>query len=154
VLLCENNGYAEFTPLSAHTNVERLATHAVTYRIPARTIDGNDVFAVREAVATAAGDARDDGPRFVEALTYRLRGHYEGDPAKYRELSTVGEWRERDPLTVARVRLEADGVLDPGGETATAVERAARERIEAAAVDALAGSVPGTDDVTRHVYAS
>jgi TPP-dependent pyruvate/acetoin dehydrogenase alpha subunit len=89
----------------------------------------------------------------VEALTYRLRGHYEGDPAKYRELSTVGDWRERDPLTVARSRLEADGILDPEGQAATALEASVRRRIEAVASDALAGPVPGADDLLRHVYA-
>jgi pyruvate dehydrogenase E1 component alpha subunit len=154
VLLCENNGYAEFTPLSAHTNVERLATHAATYGIPATTIDGNDVFAVRDAVLRAAAEARHDGPRFVEALTYRLRGHYEGDPAKYRELSTVGEWRERDPLAVARTRLEADGVLDGGGVTVGAIEVAARERVEAAATAALSGPQPTAGDLLADVVAA
>jgi len=153
VFVCENNGYAEFTPLSTHTTVERLATHAATYGIPAESVDGNDVLAVRDAVAAAAEAARGGGPRFVEALTYRLRGHYEGDPAKYRELSELAEWRAKDPLTAFRVRLEADGVLEPGGATATAIEAAARERIDAAAQESLAGPTPTPPDVVRHVYA-
>jgi pyruvate dehydrogenase E1 component alpha subunit len=153
VLVCENNGYAEFTPLSAHTRIERLATHAATYGIPSATVDGNDVLAVRDAVAAAAGEARaGGGPRFVEALTYRLRGHYEGDPAKYRELSELSDWRARDPLAVMRSRLEADGALDPA--SAEAVERSARERIEAAALAALAGPVPGAAEVVAGVYGS
>ncbi len=155
VLLCENNGYAEFTPLSAHTRVERLATHAATYDIPAQTVDGNDVLAVREAVLAAAQEARaGGGPRFIEALTYRLRGHYEGDPAKYRELAELKDWRAKDPLAVARSRLEADGAMDPDGATARAVEAAARERIEEAADVALNGPVPGPDDLLTHVLAS
>jgi TPP-dependent pyruvate/acetoin dehydrogenase alpha subunit len=154
VLLCENNGYAEFTPLSAHTRIERLATHAATYGIAARTVDGNDVFAVREAVAEAAETARSGGgPRFVEALTYRLRGHYEGDPAKYRELAELSDWRAKDPLSIARLRLEADGGLGPGGSTAAAIEADARERIEAAALTALEGPVPTEADIFTHVLA-
>src|SRR5678815_5733732 len=51
IFVCENNGYAEFTPLSSHTKVERLARHAQTYAIAASTVDGNDLFAVREAMA-------------------------------------------------------------------------------------------------------
>src|SRR5687767_10927442 len=53
IFLCENNGYAEFTPLSAHTKVERLAQHAKIYGIPASTVDGNDLFAVRDAMQKA-----------------------------------------------------------------------------------------------------
>ena len=154
VLVCENNGYAEFTPLSAHTRIERLAPHAATYGIPARTVDGNDVLAVREAVAAAAEEARaGGGPRFIEALTYRLRGHYEGDPAKYRELAELADWRAKDPLAVVRARLEADGRLDPAGVTAAAIEASARERIDAATQVALDGPVPGADDVLTHVLA-
>jgi TPP-dependent pyruvate/acetoin dehydrogenase alpha subunit len=148
VLVCENNGYAEFTPLSAHTNVERLATHAETYRIPATTIDGNDVAAVADAVGLAVARARaGDGPTFVEALTYRLRGHYEGDPAKYRELSELADWKARDPL--ARFTAAA-GLADE----AVIAEQAARDRIAAAADEALAGALPGPDDLTSHVYAA
>ena len=154
VLLCENNGYAEFTPLSAHTKVDRLAVHAGTYGIPARTVDGNDVVAVREAVAAATAEARDGGgPRFVEALTYRLRGHYEGDPARYRELSELSDWRAKDPLAMLRMRLEADGLLDPEGTRVAAIERAARARIEAAVTEALAGPVPTAADLLTDVYA-
>lgn len=153
VLVCENNGYAEFTPLSAHTKVERLATHAATYGIPAETVDGNDVFAVRDAVGRAADGARSDGPRFVEALTYRMRGHYEGDPAKYRELSELADWRAKDPLAVARERLEAEGVLDAGGATVGRIEAEARGRVDEAARAALAAPMPVEADVIRHVYA-
>src|SRR5580765_4516354 len=65
IFVCENNGYAEFTPLSAHTKVERLAQHAQTYAIAASTVDGNDLFAVREAMARAIKKCRKDkGPAF------------------------------------------------------------------------------------------
>jgi acetoin:2,6-dichlorophenolindophenol oxidoreductase subunit alpha len=157
VLVCENNGYAEFTPLSAHTRIERLATHAETYAIPAVTIDGNDLLAVRDAVGEAVSRARaGGGPTFVEALTYRLRGHYEGDPAKYRELSELADWKARDPLArFTRVLSRQGSIGDEGEEAAiAAIESAARQRVEAAAEVALAGSVPGPLDLMRHVYAA
>lgn len=154
VLVCENNGYAEFTPLSAHTRIERLATHATTYGIPTATVDGNDPFAVRDAVASAVGRARaGGGPQFVEALTYRLRGHYEGDPAKYRELAELADWRAKDPLAVARTRLEADGLLDPEGARVAELEAAARTAIERAVAAALAAPVPGPEAVGTDVLA-
>ncbi|MGH7888821.1 MAG: thiamine pyrophosphate-dependent dehydrogenase E1 component subunit alpha, partial [Candidatus Binatia bacterium] len=58
IFICENNGYAEFTPLSAHTKIERLAQHAKTYGIPASTVDGNDLFAVRKAMSKAVEKCR------------------------------------------------------------------------------------------------
>ena len=83
MFVCENNGYAEFSPLSAHTKVERLARHAETYEIPAATVDGNDLEAVRAAAAEARrpGACR-TGSDVHRGLTYRMRGHYEGDPGQ------------------------------------------------------------------------
>jgi len=154
VFVCENNGYAEFTPLSAHTRVEHLAEYARVYGIPAVTIDGNDVFAVHAAMGAAVARARaGGGPAFVEALTYRLHGHYEGDPAKYRELSERADWKQKDPLVRFTAGLVERGLLDGGDAAAAEVERSARARVEAAATEALAGPVPGPDDLARHVYA-
>jgi acetoin:2,6-dichlorophenolindophenol oxidoreductase subunit alpha len=154
VLVCENNGYAEFTPLSGHTKVERLAAHAKTYGIPIAEVDGNDVLAVREAVSRAVERARSGGgPTFVEALTYRLRGHYEGDPAKYRELSELADWKAKDPLARFSALLVKRGVLEAGGKDDARFEREAREQVEAAAEAALAAPLPGPDDLLRHVYA-
>lgn len=152
VFVCENNGYAEFTPLSAHTKIERLTEYAKVYGIPARTIDGNDVLAVRQAMTEAIERARrGDGPTFVEALTYRLRGHYEGDPVKYRALSELADWKARDPIGRFRELLAESGGL--GDEAAAAIEQSARETVEAAAEAALAGRPPEPGDVTRYVYA-
>jgi TPP-dependent pyruvate/acetoin dehydrogenase alpha subunit len=154
VLVCENNGYAEFTPLSSHTKVERLVEHGRTYGIPGATVDGNDVHAVAEAVRTAVDRARaGGGPTFVEALTYRLRGHYEGDPAKYRELSELAEWKAKDPIARYTATLLEERTIDAAGEAVNAIELAARERVARAADLALAGDVPGPDDLLTHVYA-
>jgi pyruvate dehydrogenase E1 component alpha subunit len=154
VLVCENNGYAEFTPLSAHTKVERLGEYAKTYGIPAATVDGNDVLAVGEAVREAVDRARTGGgPTFVEALTYRLRGHYEGDPAKYRELAELSEWKAKDPILRFTTTLVERGVLDRDGERAAEIEREARDRVARASEAALSAPLPGPDDLLRHVYA-
>ncbi len=150
VFVCENNGWAEFTPLSAHTPVERLARHAETYEIPSDTIDGNDVLLVRKAVGVAVERARaGGGPTFVECLTHRLRGHYEGDPAKYRELSQLEEWKEKDPLQRFQRVLDGSGVALDANEA----ERAARDRVEKAVEEALAAPWPSEDDVDALVYA-
>jgi TPP-dependent pyruvate/acetoin dehydrogenase alpha subunit len=65
-----------------------------------------DVYAVRRATEKALRRARDGGgPQFIESLTYRFVGHSRADPAKYRKPGELDEWKERDPLTVARERL-------------------------------------------------
>jgi TPP-dependent pyruvate/acetoin dehydrogenase alpha subunit len=149
VLVCENNGWAEFTPLSAHTPVERLASHAETYDIHTLTVDGNDVLAVREAVADAVDRARTGGPTFVECLTQRLRGHYEGDPGGYRDRAALEEWRAKDPIQRFQRSLADLGVpVD-----VDRIEREARARVDAAAEEALAAPWPTREDVDRDVYA-
>ncbi len=150
ILVCENNGYVEFSPLSAHTVVERLADYASVYSIPAVTVDGGDVLAVRDAVRRAVDIARGGrGPSFVEVLTHRLRGHYEGDPARYRTLSEREEWKQRDP--VARF---AGHLLDSGVpvETIDAIEAEARSDVDGATEQALADPPADPLDVTCDVY--
>jgi TPP-dependent pyruvate/acetoin dehydrogenase alpha subunit len=152
IFVCENNGYAEFTPLSAHTKIERLAQHAKTYGIPASTVDGNDLFAVREAMSDAVEKCRAaEGPVFVECLTHRLRGHYEGDPAKYRELSQLAEWKKKDPIARVAAALKKQKVISD--KDLESIEREARELIEKAAAFALSSPWPAPDEVNRQVYA-
>jgi acetoin:2,6-dichlorophenolindophenol oxidoreductase subunit alpha len=152
IFVCENNGYAEFTPLSAHTKVERLAQHAKTYAIPASTIDGNDLTAVRAAIGKAVEKCRaGEGPTFVECLTHRMRGHYEGDPAKYRELSQLTEWKKKDPIgRVVRLLKSKKAITDKKLE---AIENEARDLVEKAAEFSLSSPWPAPNDVERLVYA-
>jgi TPP-dependent pyruvate/acetoin dehydrogenase alpha subunit len=110
VLVCENNGFAEFTPRSAHTNVERVSDVVAPYGIERETVDGNDVVAVWETFGRFLASAREGrGPFLLECLTYRLRGHYEGDPAAYRSALAAEEWRAKDPIA----RLDPDASFDP-----------------------------------------
>jgi TPP-dependent pyruvate/acetoin dehydrogenase alpha subunit len=152
IFVCENNGYAEFTPLSAHTKVERLARHAKTYAIPASTVDGNDLSAVRAAIGKAVEKCRaGEGPIFVECLTHRMRGHYEGDPAKYRELSQLTEWKKKDPIgRVVRLLKSKKAITDKKLE---AIENEARDLVEKAAEFSLSSPWPAPNDVERLVYA-
>jgi pyruvate dehydrogenase E1 component alpha subunit len=152
LFICENNGYAEFTPLSAHTVVERLANYAATYGIPGVTVDGNDVLAVREAVLLATAHARrGEGASFIECLTYRLRGHYEGDAAKYRELSELDEWRDRDPIRRFETKLALAGLVS--AEEATDIQGAARLTVEEASHRALNAPLPSITELTTQVFA-
>src|SRR5262245_34894537 len=151
IFVCEKNGYAEFTPLSAHPFVAHLADHARTYAIPRSTVDGNDILAVNKAVSAAVARARaGKGPTFVECLTYRLRGHYEGDPAKYRELSEVKDWKAKDPIARFARLLKARHVIsDADGRQA---EADARALVQKAEEFALSAPWPEPEEVATQVY--
>ena len=112
VFVCENNLYAEFTPLAAHTRSGSIAERAAAYRMPGITVDGNDVLAVRDAAATAVDLARaGGGPTLLEALTYRWRGHHEGDPMTYRPREELEAWRAKDPIPRFGAWLRERGLL-------------------------------------------
>jgi TPP-dependent pyruvate/acetoin dehydrogenase alpha subunit len=109
VFVCENNRYMEFTPIEEVTAGE-IRARAEILGLWARTVDGMDVMAVRDAAAEAVGQARSGaGPAFLETLTYRFVGHSRSDPGAYRKAGELEEMRKRDPLVVQRARLLADG---------------------------------------------
>jgi len=145
VLVCENNGFAEFTPRSAHTNVERVSDVVAPYGLARETVDGNDVLAVRDAFAPFLAAARSgEGPFLLECLTHRLRGHYEGDPAHYREALAAEEWQRLDPILRLQRTLGVDGVDE---------ETAARADVEAAVAAARESPFPDTRLTRSLVYA-
>ncbi len=99
VFICENNGYGISMSQDRHQAIKDVSDRAVAYNIPGVTVDGNDVFAVYEAVNEAAKRARkNQGPTLVECKTYRHRGHFEGDPTMYRTDEELQEWLEKDPV--------------------------------------------------------
>jgi len=133
----ENNVYGEYTRSSDVTAGTAMA-RVEAMEIPGQTIDGNDVWAVREAVGTALEGVRGgEGPAFVEALTYRFVGHSRSDPGKYRPEGELDSWRERDPLKRTRERLVADyGVSDDALDQLEAEVEAELEAVRDAAIEA------------------
>jgi acetoin:2,6-dichlorophenolindophenol oxidoreductase subunit alpha len=153
ILVCENNGFAEFTPRSAHTVVERVSDVVAPYGFERRTVDGGDVAAIWEAFAEFSGQARAGrGPMLLECLTHRRRGHYEGDSESYRDQLAEQEWHQRDPLARLQQRALSEGWLDE--QAARAIESEARERVEAAVRFARASPFPDAALPAELVYAS
>jgi 2-oxoisovalerate dehydrogenase E1 component len=150
VFFCENNGYAEFSPIADQHPVP-MAARAAGYGLEYVSVDGNDVEAVAAVMADVVGRIRaGGGPVFVEAATYRWHGHYEGDPEKYRSKDELTQWQQRDPLVITRARLLGRGV---GQETIDRIEAQVRARIDAA-VDAARQAPPPDMSVLRSsVYA-
>jgi pyruvate dehydrogenase E1 component alpha subunit len=112
IFVCENNGYAEFSPQSAQTRIADIADRAASYGMPGEVVDGMDVLAVREGAARAVDRARGGGgPTLIEAKTYRYHDHQgvKGLRVRYRGEEEVDSWRSRDCLDAMEARLVADG---------------------------------------------
>ncbi|HEY5332333.1 MAG TPA: thiamine pyrophosphate-dependent dehydrogenase E1 component subunit alpha [Solirubrobacterales bacterium] len=152
IFMCENNLYGEYSPMALTTPVEELTVRASSYGMPATTVDGNDVIAVRDAVAAAADRARaGEGPTFIEALTYRFVGHSRSDPAAYRPEGELERWMERDPILVLGRRMVAEGGFDD--DAVAAIRAAAEADVDAAAEEALSWPAPDPESRFEDVYA-
>ncbi len=104
--------FGEFTPQSKHQTIEDVAERAAGYNIPGIIVDGNDVLAVYEAASEAIALARKGGgPSLVECKTYRVRGHFEGDPMAYRDEEQAKEWMAKDPIMRFEEKLLEMGIL-------------------------------------------
>src|SRR5512135_2473298 len=80
VFICDNNQYGMSMHVSKAMNIENISERAASYGIPGKTVDGNDVLAVYEAVMVAVEYARSgQGPSLIDCLTYRWRGHSKSD---------------------------------------------------------------------------
>jgi TPP-dependent pyruvate/acetoin dehydrogenase alpha subunit len=113
VFVCENNFYAEFTPLEAATAGTDIAGRAKAYDIPSAVVDGNDLWSVHAAATDAVKRARaGGGPTLLECQTYRHYGHSKSDPAPYRPKDELEQWLQRDPLKLARARLLEEGLAE------------------------------------------
>jgi len=139
VLVCENNGYGEYTPFESVT-AGGIRARAQVFGVPAETIDGMSVWTVREAASRALAYVRGgNGPTFIEAITYRFVGHSRSDPGAYRPEGELDEWKARDPIVVLRAQLEAEGVEAAGLE---GIEREIAEELERMRERGLAAPFP------------
>jgi len=113
LFVCENNQYAESTPVTRVMLVKNIADRAAAYGIPGIVVDGMDVMAVHDSTVEAAERARQGyGPTLLECKTYRYLGHEEGDPwTTYRSQAEVEEWKKKDAINRFRKYLVDKGVF-------------------------------------------
>ncbi|SET07945.1 pyruvate dehydrogenase E1 component alpha subunit [Natronincola peptidivorans] len=152
IFVCENNEWASTTPYLTQTSVKDIADRAVGYGIPGVIVDGNDVFEVYEAAKTAVERARrGEGPTLLEAKTYRIKGHFVGDPEMYRTKEEVKErFDSNDPIK----RFE-DKVLSSGDMTESDLEEIREEikfEIEKAIDFAKNSPFPGVEELYTDLY--
>ena len=123
--------------------------------MPGESVDGQDVWAVREAAAAALDRARrGEGPTLIEARTYRYVGHHEGDPVTgtYRTAEELGEWKKRCPILLMEKFLESNIGCTPGDIEEVHV-RVARE-VEDAVEFARKSPEPDPGTLEDHVFAA
>lgn len=152
VFICENNGFACTTKISDAINLDKLSERARGYGIPGKTIDGNDVIAVYEAVSKAVRHARrGEGPSLIDCETCRWYGHFDKDPHNYRTKEELDECRKRDPIPRFRKKLFDLGVLTD--KEADSIQRETREEMEKAVQFARQSDFPDIQELFTDVYA-
>jgi TPP-dependent pyruvate/acetoin dehydrogenase alpha subunit len=156
IFLCENNGYAVSTPIQKVTLVANIADRAVAYGIPGVIVDGQDVLAVHQAVATAVQRARSgNGPTLIEAKTYRYLDHAAnlGRDLGYRTDAEIAQWRSnKDPITLFRNRLLNEFGFT--GSECDALEQQARTEVADAIAFGKDSPYPDASDAFTDVYAT
>lgn len=153
IFVCENNGYAEFTPQARHQAIADTSVIAAGWGMMAQSVDGMDVQAVHSAAGEAVDRARaGEGPTYLEARTYRFYDHigFKGLRLKYRDPAEVEMWQTRDPITTLETLLADRGILTCDAARALGDSY---DREVAAAIDAAKlANPPKPDMLMRDVY--
>jgi acetoin:2,6-dichlorophenolindophenol oxidoreductase subunit alpha len=152
VFLCENNHYGMSMASEKAFKLEKLSDRARGYGIPGVTVDGNDVQAVYDATQEAVDRARaGGGPTFIEAITYRWRGHSKSDKNLYRTRDEIEQWRLKDPIPAFEKRVLEAGTLDAAD--LDSIRSNVRTDLRAAVQRANAAPDATSDDLLSAVYA-
>jgi pyruvate dehydrogenase E1 component alpha subunit len=150
VFLCENNGWAEFTPVRTHMRAARVADRAETYGMPGATVP-NEFFAIYEQAEKAVQRAREgEGPSLVEVVSSRWHGHFVGDAQKYRPEEDVAAARHLDCIRdFEQGLLEAKALTGKQVET---IHARVAEEIEKAVAFARSSPPPDPSELMEDLY--
>lgn len=154
IYICENNEYAISTHVDeTHAIKEHIADWAEGYGIPNYVVDANDVLLMREATKEAVERARKgEGPTFIEAKTFRHRGHFEGDPYDYVPKEVLNDWKEnRDPIKNFKKVLLNNSITTE--EEIAQIEQQLDQEIEAAIQKAEAAPMPNPERIYEGLFA-
>ena len=152
IFVCENNQYAESTPVEYATAIPNVADRGAGYNMPGVVVDGMDVFAVYDAAGEAVARARaGQGPSLLECKTYRFYGHHGGDDRySYRTLEEEKLWRDRDPLVLFRNRVIADETFNK--EELDGIDSSVEQQIQDGIKFADDSPFPSPDELYTDVY--
>ncbi len=151
IFVLENNRYASTASTQATTAIENISDRAVAYGIPGVTIDGNDVIAVYETTQEMVKRARNSGgPSLIEAKTYRIKGHFVGDPELYRSKKEVEEFWLNEPIGKFEKRLEREKILNSTEKKN--IWESAQKKIEEAVLYARESPIPNDKDALTDLF--
>ena len=154
IFCCENNGYAESTPVEYALSTANVSDRAAGYDMPGINVDGMDVFAVYDAAGQAVARARaGEGPSLLECRTYRFYGHTVFDnPLSYRTKEEEDHWRARDPLKLFREAVLPLGEITQ--EELDQIDQEAAQLMEDAIKFADESPLPNQEEIYDDVYVS
>ncbi len=166
VFVCENNGFGSTTPYSAVTgpvdasgrdapwpvhSLSQVSARAAAYGMPGWTVDGNDVVQVYQAARIAVQKARaGEGPSLLECLTYRIKGHFVGDPEKYRTKPEVERFWSKEPIARFRQSILSSDLVSQ--QELDGVDAEAKAEIERAVAFAEASPWPEPKAAVEDLY--
>ena len=153
IFFCQNNFWAEGTAIDRYTRSDPLSDRAEGYGMPGVTVDGTDPHAVYDAVAEAVERARKgDGPTFVEAVAYRLQGHYFGDAMGYADPDELAAKRADPPFARFRRRLIDEGSISEAD--LDGIDAVIARELDAAFSSAVASTPPEVDELHKDVFSA
>ncbi|MDI6602323.1 MAG: thiamine pyrophosphate-dependent dehydrogenase E1 component subunit alpha [Thermoanaerobacteraceae bacterium] len=151
IFICEDNQFGISVRKEASTSVISNADRAASYGIPGVQVDGNDVIAVYEAVKAAIERARGGGgPTLIECKTYRIKGHFEGDPEVYKTKEEQEEWLKKDPIKRFTDMLLSRGDITQG--ELNDLDRDVKNEIEEAIKFAEESPWPKAEEALEDVF--
>ncbi|MFC2034738.1 thiamine pyrophosphate-dependent dehydrogenase E1 component subunit alpha [Chloroflexota bacterium] len=151
--VCENNGLSMSVKVDKTWAVDHIAKIADSYAMPGMTVDGNDVIVTSEAAAGFLDRAREGGgPALLEMVTYRWRGHHEGDAVSYRTKEEVDEWIKKDPVKRFEQILVDQRILS--SEDIQKIQEKADAEVAEAQQFALDSPDPEPSEIPSKVYAT
>ncbi len=152
IYVCENNQWASTTPYRTTTAVEDISTRAIGYNMPSKIVDGNDVFAVYEGFKEALEYTKaGNGPFFLEAKTYRIKGHFVGDPEQYRTKEEVQEiYDNNNPIYRFEEKVLQEKLLTQ--EELLEIRNKVEDEIKEALEFAMNSEYPNPSEIYEDLY--
>ncbi|MBY4039202.1 thiamine pyrophosphate-dependent dehydrogenase E1 component subunit alpha [Rhodococcus fascians] len=152
IFVCQNNLYAELTPIADTMNIDEVWKRALAFDIPGVRVDGNDPEAMYSATIDAAARARaGDGPTLIEAVTFRFNGHYAGDTMKYMPKEELAAAKLRDPMVTYRRKLVETGHFTEAD--IDEIDAAAKAEVAVAVKAVIDSGYPSVDALDNDLYA-
>ena len=153
IFVCENNDWAESTPVSYSTSVTNISSRASAYGFPGLTVDAADAIAVYQAAKEAVIRARNEqGPTLIEAKIGRMIGHYLGDPEGYRSKELKEEAKSKDPIPPFESMLIQNEILEK--EDLLKTRQEIEKKLDDAVNYAKISPLPNGNAVEAEVYAA